>query len=211
MHLRGMDAGVGRGSGRDEGSGTDGGGNALSPSETLADLGHLKVTASCIQVAADEFLVGGKGFHLQREIAEHEVVIAVVGEVGNDPIVVELERSSAEGLEGVGAAVEEVEGPGGKGHGDLAEDVMGLGVDRTYPGETSDRLLPGKSGDVGVGVLVHFDPSDGYFGVVEADKEVNGEVVADVPVWGRVVGVQSLVLEEALLESGGCGAKPGDL
>ena len=158
----------------------------LQLSDEVGRIGGLEPTSRETKTFPDQFELSGEHVLFLEELAQHVVVLAEAGDIGNDAEVVESVGGVAELLEVGGAADEHVVEPRGKADGDEASHRRG--VDGLAKGALSRLFVAGEAVDAG-----------GVAGV-KADKVGVDQVavLADVEARDEVVGVSDVALRRGV-------------
>src|SRR5712671_5988514 len=145
-------------------------------------IGGLEPTSRETKAFPDQFELSGEHVLLLEELAQHIVVLAEAGDVGDDAEVVEGMGGVAELLEVGGAADEHVVEPRGEADGDEASH--GRGIDGLAIGPLPRLFAAGETVDTG-GVAS-----------VEADEVGTDQiaVLSDVETGDKVVVVSNVAL-----------------
>src|SRR5712671_5821519 len=97
----------------------------LQLSDKVGRIGGLEPTSRETKTFPDQFELSGEHVLFLEELAQHVVVLAEAGDVGDDPEVVESVGGVAELFEVGGAADERVVEPGGEADGDVTPHRRG--------------------------------------------------------------------------------------
>jgi len=186
----------------------------LQLSNEVGRIGGLEPTSRETKAFPDQFELSGEHVLLLKELAQHVVVLAEAGDVGDDAEVVESVGGVAELLKVGGTTDEHVVEPRGEADRDEASD--GRGEDGLAVGALPWLLVAGKTMNAGGVAGVEMDELGTDQVTVLVDVEAGDEVVGvpDVTLRGGVPSFGDLpeVLFEVsddVLESGDLGSMLG--
>src|SRR5712671_7751809 len=117
----------------------------LQLSDKVGRIGGLEPTSRETKTFPDQFELSGEHVLFLEELAQHVVVLAEAGDIGNDAEVVESVRGVTELFEVGGAPDEHVVEPRGKGDGDVTSH--GRSVDGLAVGALPRLLAAGETVD----------------------------------------------------------------
>src|SRR5712671_2019644 len=143
--------------------------------DEVGRIGGLEPTSRETKTFPDQFEFSGEHVLLLEELAQHVVVLAEAGDIGDDAEVVKSVGGVAELLEVGGAADEHVMEPRGEADGDVT--AHGCGEDRLAVGALPRLLVAGEAVDAGGVAGVKADEAGADNVAVLADVEAGDEVV----------------------------------
>jgi len=178
-------------------------------SNEVGRIGGLEPTSRETKTFPDQFELGGEHVLFLEELAQHVVVLAEAGDIGDDAEVVEGVGGVTELLEVGGAADEHVVEP--RGEADRDETAHGRGEDRLAVRAFPRLFITGETVNVGGVAGVEADELGADQVTVLVDVEARDEVVG-VPDVALRRGVPSLGdLPEVFFEVGDDVLETGDL
>src|SRR5712671_4374431 len=181
----------------------------LQLSNEVGRIGGLEPTSRETKTFPDQFELSGEHVLLLEELAQHVVVLAKAGDIGNDAEVVESVGGVTELFEVGGTTDEHVMEP--RGEADRDEAAHRRGEDRLAVGTLPRLLVTGETVDAGGVAGVEADELGADQVTVLTDVEARDEVVG-VPDVALRRGVPSLGdLPEVFFEVGDDVLEPGDL